>query len=129
MSLTVIAKPLLKGRPLVRILLTLLVLANLSSVSGAEDSKPLAPQGQLCPVPPRSADDSHSADQPTDPRTGTDQDTVPPRALIAWLLDEHLVRDGALDADGDGNTLIGEKFRALTEADYCSSIAKAWFGR
>ncbi|MGI9507523.1 MAG: hypothetical protein ACR2RE_31175, partial [Geminicoccaceae bacterium] len=33
------------------------------------------------------------------------------------------VRDGALDADGDGNTLIAEKIRALTEDDFCASTS------
>lgn len=48
---------------------------------------------------------------------------VSPETLLAWLLDEHVVRDAVLDANGDGNTLIDEKIRALTENGYCASIA------
>ena len=82
-----------------------------ASVASAE---PLFPQDQLCPP---------SAPAITSPDAATSAERVAPQAIIAWLLDEYPVRDGALDADGDGNTLINEKIRALTEDDFCASTS------
>jgi hypothetical protein len=94
------------------------------ALAEAKSEKPIFPQEQLCPALPEVAgkllEDAAepsiaSADGPS---------IVAPEALISWLLGEYLVRDAALDADGDGNTLIEEKVRALTEDNYCSAISK-----
>lgn len=51
------------------------------------------------------------------------RDFVAPQAMIAWLLSEHLVRDAALDANGDGSTQMTEKIQALTDEDFCVSVS------
>ena len=89
------------------------VMQMLASASVAS-AEPLFPQDQLCP-PAEPAT--------TSPDAAASADRVAPQAIIAWLLDEYPVRDGALDADGDGNTLIAEKIRALTEDDFCASTS------
>ncbi len=100
-----------------------LILMTLPAVATAEGPKPLAPQSQLCPAPPKEGNTSVSATDPSPSSAGPEQDKVSPKAMIAWLLDENLVRDVALDADGDGNTLIGEKILALTDDDFCASVS------
>lgn len=78
--------------------------------SWADEASQFFPQSELCP----RADHELSG-----------MDLVAPQTLLAWLLDQHAVRDSILDADQDGNTLVEEKIRALTDKSYCSSIAKA----
>ena len=74
----------------------------------AEETLPFFPRAELCP----SAEDVLSGD-----------DLVLPQTLLAWLLDQLQLRDSVLDADGDGNTLVDEKIRAVTEEGYCASVA------
>lgn len=47
---------------------------------------------------------------------------APPQAVVGRLLDENLIRDIALDADGD--TVLYEKIAALTQDDFCSPASK-----
>ncbi len=94
-----------------------LIPALLPAAAPADQPKPIFPQEELCPL--LSGTESGS-NQESAPPEALDWDTVPPQAILTWLLDEKPVRDGVLDADGDGNTLIAEKIRALTEDDYCS---------
>ena len=77
----------------------------------AASATPIFPQDQLCPTVPAALDAAAAADR------------VAPQAIVTWLLDENPVRDSALDADGDGNTLIDEKIRALTEDGFCASTS------
>ena len=85
-----------------------LVVFALHTHAQAEAATPLFPQARLCPDIEKEA---------------LSQDRVTPKDLVASLLDQHVVRDGILDANGDGNTAFAEKVRALTEDDYCTSIA------
>lgn len=94
--------------------------ALLPAVASADPSKPIFPQAELCPLFSEPSDVSPAEAGP-DINPASDRDTVPPYAIVTWLLGEMPVRDRVLDTDGDGNTLIAEKVRALTEDDYCSS--------
>jgi hypothetical protein len=99
----------LSRRPIALAIWTSSILVIPPSVpSWADEPISFFPQAALC----RSDDGEFS-----------DQEYVSPNALLAWLLDQHVVRDAVLDADGDGDTLVHEKIRALTEEGYCSSIA------
>ena len=99
-------------RPLFALVLWTSPLTLLPSLSpaSAEEALPFFPRAELCP----SAEEALSG-----------EDLVPPEALLAWLLDQLQVRDSVLDADGDGNTLVDEKIRAVTDEGYCASIAGA----
>lgn len=87
-----------------------LIVAIPSPARAAENPSPLAPREQLCKAL-------------TPSEGGSSQDDVSRQAILTWLLDENWIRDAALDADGDGSTLVEEKVLALTDAGYCSSIS------
>ncbi|MEL6964328.1 MAG: hypothetical protein AAFO01_16355 [Pseudomonadota bacterium] len=87
-----------------------LILALPLPPSRADEASLFFPQAELC----QNADHELS-----------DRAIVSPQSLLAWLLNHYEVRDSILDANGDGNTLVEEKVRALTEEKYCSSTAKA----
>ena len=89
-------------------------LSQMFASNSLEAAEPLFPQNLLCPAPQRSADASPEV---------ADVDTVAPQAIITWMLDENPVRDSALDADGDGNTLMDEKLLALADDEYCVSTS------
>lgn len=86
-------------------------LSPLLASAATATAAPLFPQDQLCPTPPASLGAAAGADR------------VAPQAIVAWLLDQSPIRDGALDADGDGDTLIDEKIRAFTDDDFCAATS------
>ncbi len=60
------------------------------------------------------------ADQICSPTVDPTLKTVDPLRLIRWLIAVSEVSDAALDADGDGDTLLEEKQLALVQPDYCT---------
>ena len=98
-------------------------LSQMLASNPLEAAEPLFPQKQLCPTPPQSADGAPEAAGAPSLAEVAGEDMVAPQAIVAWLLDENPVRDSALDADGDGNTLIDEKILALADDDYCASAS------
>lgn len=100
-----------------------LILMTLPVAVAAEEPKPLAPQHQLCPATTKAGNAAVASTSSSSQPTALGLEKVSPKAIIAWLLDENLVRDVALDADGDGNTLVGEKILALTDEGFCASIS------
>ena len=70
---------------------------------------------------------SRSLDEPLFPadqicvqETSTAPSTLDPLRLIRWLIAVSDVGDAALDANGDGDTLLSEKQLALIQPDYCT---------
>ncbi|MEM7042875.1 MAG: hypothetical protein AAF543_08700 [Pseudomonadota bacterium] len=83
------------------------LLASVTSVNGASlppADEPLFPADQIC-------------------HAGTAQDIrrLDPLRLIRWLIAVGDIGDAALDADGDGDTLLSEKQLALVKPDYCTA--------
>ena len=71
--------------------------------------------------------DKSAADEPLFPTdqicvAGADSDlaTLDPLRLIRWLIAISDIGDAALDANGDGDTLLAEKQLALTQPNYCT---------
>ena len=60
------------------------------------------------------------ADQICSPTVDPGLKTVDPLRLIRWLIAVSEVSDAALDANGDGDTLLEEKQLALVQPDYCT---------
>ena len=90
----------------------------------AKLEKPFFPQEQLCPALPEVSGPLIEDDTERSTVGIGGSAIVAPEAVISWLLGEYFVRDAALDADGDGNTLIEEKIQALTVDNYCTTISK-----
>ena len=86
-------------------LLALLALApNLASAASSRVlDEPLFPAEQICVQ-----------------ETTTDPSTLDPLRLIRWLIAVSDIGDAALDANGDGDTLLAEKQLALIQRDYCT---------
>ncbi len=102
------------------------LLPLLAAPAVAETGSPLIPQEQLCPAVPITIKDAGDSNTPAPSGTNPAADAynVSTTALITSLLSINTVRDTALDANGDGNTLIDEKIQALTNGDYCRSVSK-----
>jgi hypothetical protein len=69
----------------------------------------------------------HRLDEPLFPAdqiciqgASTDPWTLDPFRLIRWLVAVSDIGDAALDANGDGDTLLSEKQLALVQQDYCT---------
>ena len=112
-----------RGRPALSLCAVLLASAAWSNVAKAEDLKPILPQDRLCPGLPEASDPPTEASETPVAVPVPSPQLVSRQAIIAVLFSENLVRDSTLDANGDGNTLIDEKIRALTGDDYCASVA------
>lgn len=70
---------------------------------------------------PASADEPlFPADQICSPGASSDIPSVDPLRLIRWLIAVSDISDAALDADGNGDTLLSEKQLALVQPDYCT---------
>lgn len=54
------------------------------------------------------------------PGADTEIQTLDPLRLIRWLIAVSDIGDAALDADGDGDTLLAEKQLALVQQGYCT---------
>ena len=72
------------------------------AASQPADDEPLFPADEIC-------------------RPSADQEirSLDPLRLIRWLIAVGDIGDGALDADGDGDTLLSEKQLALVQPGYC----------
>ncbi len=66
------------------------------------------------------------ADEICSPGADTEIRSLDPLRLIRWLIAVSDIGDAALDADGDGDTLLSEKQLALVQPGYCTqSIGRA----
>jgi len=84
-------------------LLVFTVLARPSAGSAqAIDDQPLFPADEIC-----------------GPTADSEVRSLDPLRLVRWLIAISDVGDAALDADGDGDTLLSEKQLALVQPDYC----------
>ncbi len=66
--------------------------------------EPLFPAGQIC-----------------GPSAELEPRTVSPLRLLRWLIAVSDISDAALDADRNGDTLLGEKQLALVQPDFCTA--------
>ncbi|MGI9501101.1 MAG: hypothetical protein ACR2P3_13775 [Geminicoccaceae bacterium] len=60
------------------------------------------------------------ADQICSPGAASEVRSLDPLRLIRWLIAVSDIGDAALDADGDGDTLLAEKQLALVQPGYCT---------
>ncbi|MDH3658887.1 MAG: hypothetical protein OEU92_02475 [Alphaproteobacteria bacterium] len=60
------------------------------------------------------------ADEICSPVATSEVRSLDPLRLVRWLIAISEIGDAALDADGDGDTLLGEKQLALTQPGYCT---------
>ncbi|MEM8948410.1 MAG: hypothetical protein AAGA21_19175 [Pseudomonadota bacterium] len=70
--------------------------------------------------PPPSDEQLFPTDEICTPGSGTDLRNLDPLRLIRWLIAVSDIGDAALDADGDGDTLLAEKQLALVQPGYCT---------
>lgn len=98
------------------------MIAGLSIAWAAESSTALFPQKQLCAPPQQTNATKDLSVAPSSTLVDVGQ-TVAPQAIIAQLLNRHYIRQQALDANGDGNTLLEEKILALTDDNFCTSLS------
>ncbi len=86
-------------------LLALLALAPSTAIAASPRTfdEPLFPAKQICIQ-----------------GASTDPSTLDPLRLIRWLIAVSDIGDAALDANGDGDTLLSEKQLALIQPDYCT---------
>ncbi|MEZ5935557.1 MAG: hypothetical protein R3F54_27290 [Alphaproteobacteria bacterium] len=71
-------------------------------------------------APPISSEPLFPADKICRPGASTEIKTLDPLRLIRWLIAISDIGDAALDADGNGDTLLSEKQLALVQPGYCT---------
>jgi len=92
------------GRSLALGLLAVLALAGPTAAAASRlDDQPLFPADQICT-----------------PAADIELRRLDPLRLVRWLVAVSDISDAALDADGDGDTLLSEKQLALVQPGYCT---------